>query len=284
MKSHFRIAQLSDFHFTHVTWNPFKLFPKRFFGQMNWLLSRNKNFAFSNLQDLPSLFSKMNIDLVVLGGDFTTSSLHQEFSLAKTFIETLNLPWIAIPGNHDQYTRRSFIQKRYYRYFKNKNAAFYSLEKDGIEAHRIAPHWWLIALDTTHATKLSSSQGFFSEKQENTLEELFNAIPQNDSIILLNHYPFFQHGSPKHCLMRGEALESLIKEHSNIVLYLHGHTHQHIMADLQKSNLPILLDAGSCTQTQNSWNLIDLTEKGCTVTAYQHINPVRTENYLWMRK
>ncbi len=278
----FRIAQLSDFHFTKVTWNLFKLFPKRFFGQLNWVFSRNKNFNFHSLNELPDLFTSLEVDLVLFGGDFTTSSLHQEFILAKKFVERLNQPWIAIPGNHDHYTKRSFLQKRYYQYFENKNAAFYSLQKDGLEAHKIAPFWWLIALDTTHATRISSSQGFFSERQEKILSEILNAIPQSDSIILFNHYPFFQHGSPKHTLMRGDALEKLIKEHSNISLYLHGHTHQHIIADLQKSNLPMVLDGGSCSQ--GSWNLIDLTQKGCTITAYQNTTPVRKEDYPWTRK
>lgn len=279
-----RIAQLSDFHFTHVTWNPFELFPKRFFGQINWLLSRNKNFSFQLLEELPSFFSKINVDLVLLGGDFTTSSLHQEFVIAKNFVQKINQPWIAIPGNHDQYTKRSYKQGRYYKYFKNKEATLFSLEKEGIEAHKIAPTWWILALDTTHATHISSSRGHFSKSQESALKNLLTQIPCSDFVILFNHYPFFQHGSPKHSLVRGEALENLIKQHPNIVLYLHGHTHQHIMADLQASHLPLLLDGGSCTQKKSTWNLIDLTNEGCTVTAYQHLTPVRKENYLWTRK
>ena len=40
-------------------------------------------------------------DLVVVSGDFTQVGSEQEFRAARTFLDTLNTPVFAVPGNHD---------------------------------------------------------------------------------------------------------------------------------------------------------------------------------------
>lgn len=279
-----RIAQISDLHFTKLSWNPFHLFPKRIFGQLHWLLGRKTKFDLSWLNDLPSFLSQLNVDWVFLGGDFTSSSLPQEFELAQKFTNQLQSPWIAVPGNHDMYTRSSQQTKRYYQYLTNRPPSIFSLAKEGIAAYQIDPLWWVIALDTAQPTAASSSQGFFSQEQEEVLENFLTTLPLNQRVILLNHYPFFQNGPLKHRLNRGKELQNLIERHSQIALYLHGHTHSRIVADLQKGNLPIILDGGSVSDKKSaSWNLIDLEEKRCFVTCYEGISPIRKEEFLWTR-
>jgi 3',5'-cyclic AMP phosphodiesterase CpdA len=116
---------------------------------------------------------------------------------------------------------------------------------------------------------ITSSEGIFSKALEAQAEHLLSQIPKQDKVILLNHYPFFSQESPKRALKRGENLESLIRHHPNICLYLHGHTHRHSIANLQPDGLPIVLDSGSsCLKRGGSWNLIDLNENGCMVTPY----------------
>lgn len=289
-----RIAQVSDFHFTHLTWNPFRLLSKRIFGNFNWLFLRKKHFFEEQLEPLPDLFQELGVDLVLFGGDFTTTALTEEFEKARRFVKKVTQPWIAIPGNHDHYTMRSYRKKHFYRYFANKRkeivhpVEFFTLKDHGIEAHRMTKGWWLIALDTSLATNPYSSEGLVSEKLESYLEEVLTLIPKGESILLLNHYPFFQNDEPRRNLKRGDALQELLKRHPRIRLYLHGHTHRHIVADLQISNLPIVLDSGSCSQgKKGAWNLIDLQPKGCTVATYRWDHSwmkTRTEEFAWTRK
>src|SRR5579871_6877303 len=187
-----RIAQISDFHFTHITWNPFRLFSKRLLGNLNWLVSRSSVFAHEQLDPLPELFKQLNVDLVLLGGDLTTTALSEEFQLASKFVSQLSQNWLAIPGNHDHYTYRSWRKKHFYRYFSNNRESishpldFFTLKDHGAEAHKIEPGWWVLALDTARATNPYSSQGLFSEKQENYLEEILSLIPPEDAIICFN--------------------------------------------------------------------------------------------------
>lgn len=280
-----RIAQLSDFHFTRITWNPVRLCSKRLFGNLNWILSRRKVFCEEHLSLLPPLLSELKVDLLLLGGDFTTTATHEEYEVAKKFVSTFKQPWIAIPGNHDTYTYRSFRQRRFYKYLSNQNTP--KLEENGVEAHQIASSWWVVALDTCRPTPPSSARGLFPQKTEQNLESLLQKIPSSHSILMLNHYPFFQNDVPQHNLERGEVLEALLSRHPNVRAYLHGHTHRHILADLQKSGLPLILDSGSCAQgTWSSWNLLDLSNEQCTITVYnwkKSWQPVRKETIAWER-
>ncbi len=288
-----RIAHISDFHFTHITWNPFRLFSKRILGNLNWVFTRKGQFSEEQLAPLPELFDQLKVDLVLLGGDLSTTSLLEEFEKAARFVKRISQPWIAVPGNHDRYTYRSSRQNHFYRYFTNKRkeishpVEFFTLKDYGIEVHPIGPNGWIIALDTTRATNLYSSQGLFSEKLEAYLEEALALIPKNDPVLLFNHYPFFLNDESRRNLVRGEALQALLKRHPRIRLYLHGHTHRHTIADLQPNHLPVILDSGSAAEGKNgSWNLIELTPSGCTVDVYrwnENWNKLRTESFAWTR-
>jgi len=289
-----RIAQISDLHFTHLTWNPLRLFSKRFLGHVNWFFSRKNNFSKTQLESLPKLFSDLGVDLVLIGGDLSTTALSKEFETAKEFVKKIKQPWIATAGNHDHYTWRSFRNKHFYRYFTNERkelthtAEFFTLKEHGIEAHPIKDGWWVIVLDTARATNPYSSRGLFSEKLEARLDEALRLIPKTDSILFMNHYPFFQNDDPRRALKRGDALEKKIKNDPRIRIYLHGHTHRHTVANLQPNDLPLILDSGSAAMTERgTWNLIEVSDSGCTVEPYCWKNgwqKEQKESFSWTRK
>ena len=288
-----RVAQISDLHFTHLTFNPFRLFSKRALGHLNWFFRRKKQFFEDQLTPLPKLLEELKVDFVLLGGDFSTTAMKEEFMKAKDWADKVKQPYFAIPGNHDHYTKKSCRNKHFYRYFTNKRmqvehpVQFFTLKKHRIEAHKLKERWWLIALDTAMATQLRSSEGIFSHKLESYLEEVLQLIPKEDQIIMINHFPFFQNDVKKHNLIRGEELQKILEKHPHIRMYLHGHTHRHIVADLQVSNLPIVLDSGSSAQgRKGAWNLIDIDEKGCKVSTYRwdhRWKNTRVEKFVWTR-
>ncbi|MBI3900582.1 MAG: metallophosphoesterase [Chlamydiia bacterium] len=284
-----RIAHLSDLHYIHLTWNPLRLLSKRILGNMNWFFTRQASFHYPQLDLLPQLFQELGVDLILFAGDLTTTALKEEYQKARKLIQQFPCKWIAVPGNHDHYTYTSFRKRHFYQFFSNApGTPPFRLKQEGIELHKIAPNWWLIALDTTRATHLYSSQGFFTEEQETRFKKLLQQIPSTDSVICLNHYPFFPQPKVRHNLVRKEALQTVLEKNPQIRLYLQGHTHRHIIADLQPSNLPILLDSGSCVQkSKGTWNLIDLMPDHCAVTAYQcrdhSWTPFRREVIPWKR-
>jgi 3',5'-cyclic AMP phosphodiesterase CpdA len=265
-----RLAQISDFHFTKITWNPCRLFSKRILGNFNWLFSRKNNFSIEQINQLPPLLKSLSLNRILLGGDFTTTSLKAEYELAEKFVKELPVPWIAIPGNHDHYTYRAHRQKRFYRYFTNScDTDHFHLEEHRIEVHRLSDEWWIIALDTSLATNLYSSAGFFSEKQQTLLQKILGEIPENGSILLFNHYPFFQNDVSRRTLTRGGMIENILRKELRIKAYLHGHSHRHIIANLQPSGLPVILDSGACADSRKgSWNLLELSDRGIKIDVY----------------
>jgi 3',5'-cyclic AMP phosphodiesterase CpdA len=284
-----RLAQLSDFHFTRLPRNPFRLFNKRLFGALNWALSRRQLFDHTPLLHLPSLFKELSVDWALLGGDLTSTALETEFAEGATFARSLNIPTLAIPGNHDHYTPRAFRTKRFYRFFSNPTpGGALTLASDRLEVHSLARGWSLIALDTAQPTGFNAADGLFSEQLEALLQSTLRALPPSEKIVLFNHYPLFLNYRPQLSLHRREALLALLLNEPRIKLYLHGHSHKQSIVDLQQNRLPIICDSGSCAMGGRAgWNLIDLEETGCRVTAYGWENgkwqPLRRELCPWKR-
>ena len=289
-----RIAHLSDFHLTDLTLNPLRLLSKRLIGTLNWVFTRRKTFSKKQVSDLVPLLKSLDLDIILLGGDFTSTSLDSEFRQAKNFVNSLPVPWLAIPGNHDAYTQKAYRQKVFYRYLANDRpiahkTGFFKLAQHGVEAHRLAhTNWWVVALDTARATWTNSARGLFSERLEKNLLEILALIPPEHQIILLNHYPFFQNDLERRNLERGESLKEIIMQDPRIKTYLHGHTHRHIIANLQASGLPVVLDSGCCAdQKKGSWNLLIIDDQGIQIDVYIFKNDEwthsRTEKFAWTR-
>jgi 3',5'-cyclic AMP phosphodiesterase CpdA len=280
VKSLFRFAHISDLHFSSLFFTPTQFFSKRWVGNLNLLLNRKKNFEHKSLYSLIPLFQELKVDAVLLTGDLTTTSHEVEFEMAKQFIDALEsakLRVFCIPGNHDHYTRSAYRNQHFYRYFNIMHHAsdaksFFKLKEDKVCVTHLGKQWWLIALDSSLATSLFSSHGVFSEQIQAKLEHALSFLPPDQKIIMLNHFPFFDEEN-KNALHRADALRSILQRHKQIKLYLHGHTHRHIVADLRPSDLPIVIDSGCTAQKKGgTWNLIDITQEGCEVSAYKKGN------------
>jgi 3',5'-cyclic AMP phosphodiesterase CpdA len=271
-----RIAHISDLHFSKISLSPMQFFSKRWVGNLNLIFSRKREFITTQLQTLIPLFQKLQVDLVVVTGDLSTTSLKQEFEKAHHFLNEFkkwNMQVIAIPGNHDHYTKNAWRTKRFYQVLDDLEGKNYSLKKDGLAAVDLNASWMVVALDTALATSLTSSRGCFSEELEEKLVSLLSKIPPSKQILMLNHFPFFQHERLNKTLERADALKSVLKRFTNVRLYLNGHTHTHCVADLRSNGLPIVLDSGSAAlQHSGSWNLLDLFPQGIELQAFKTIS------------
>lgn len=265
-----KIAHISDLHLWKIYYGLSQFFSKRWLGNINLIFFRKKRFCSEQLWLLPEIFKKLKIDYVFVSGDISSTSLVDEFLLGKKLYDELKkrgIKTLFVPGNHDSYTKSAYINKTFYQYFENTKGKSdiekkYSLKKDGVEAHFLENKWWYIGLDCCLATHLASSRGFFSPKIEKNLKNLLKMIPNHDFVILVNHFPFLMTKSPRKALKRANILKKLLKNHPNIKLFLHGHTHHHNIYDLRKKSLPIVLDSGSAAHNSiGKWNLIHLKKK-----------------------
>ena len=273
-----KIAHISDLHLSKISYDLRQFFSKRWLGNLNILISRKKKHKEKQLWELLKIWKDLEIDALIVTGDITSTSYEKEFLKAKFFFEKVSeiCPKIYfLPGNHDHYTKKAHKEKIFYQYFENKKekkdypGKEYALKKDHIEIHPLKPHLWLILLDTALATSLLSSRGCFSKTLERNLISALKKIPENDSVIIANHFPFTKESNIRKTLLRKEFLKKIIEKHPNIRLYLQGHTHRQKILDLREQNLPLILDSGSSSHYKiGSWNLIEINEK-ITVTVYK---------------
>jgi len=164
-----RIAHISDLHFARVCFNPLQFLSKRWVGNFNSLLTRKNAFLPEKLFYLPDLFKKIQVDHIIISGDLTTTSLHKEFKAAKELVDALSktgIPLYVIPGNHDHYTKSAYKKRIFYDYFPSSfdEKCPFNLKDDGLTLKPLGNNWSLIALDTTLATPLFSSYGYFSKR------------------------------------------------------------------------------------------------------------------------
>lgn len=280
----FRLAHISDLHFSKPSWNPFQFCSKRWLGNLNYLLSRKNALKPENLTTLFPVFHEYKVDAVLITGDLTSTSHEEEFSLAKQFIDSLQLEKFnvfTLPGNHDQYTKKAYRNQLFYQFFNthyspsNDSLTSLSLKENKMTAAHLGHGWWLLALDTAIATSLISSNGYFSPNLEQTLEKALKEIPSDHHVILLNHFPIFSNESSRKSLIRKEALKNLLERFPQVKLFLHGHTHRHTIADLRSSSLPIFLDSGSTARREGgTWNLIEMNSSGCDVEVFKSRNSI----------
>lgn len=286
-----RIAHLSDLHFAKLSLSPTQFLSKRWLGNLNLILKRKRHFSNQRPFSLINTLQKAQVTHVIISGDLTTTSYHQEYTLAKTFVQALQdagMKVFLIPGNHDTYTKHSERTQAFYRYFPSRFATTqseidqFSLKEHGVTTCPLTKGWRLLLLDTAIATSLISSNGLFSPTVEKNLQHLLKLIPPDEKILFVNHYPFFQHDEPNRRLIRGEQLERILASHPNIQLYLHGHTHRRTIADLRSNQLPLILDSGSTGHSSGSWNLLDLTSTQLDLTVYQWLQswqPIHKQSF-----
>jgi 3',5'-cyclic AMP phosphodiesterase CpdA len=278
MEKPIRIAHISDLHFSKITLSPSQFFSKRWLGNLNLILFRNKKFSRNLLDPLVEEFKKHQVDYVLISGDVSTTAKDSEFELAAGFVRKLkshNLKVIVLPGNHDQYTKSAYRKQLFYSYFpasfstEIEICSKYNLKSDKIAVVNLNPDWWLVLLDTAIPTSLISSCGRFLPLLEERLLNVLSELPKDHNIIIANHYPLFQGDRSRHSLLRAEFLQEIIKRFPNIKLYLHGHSHHYSITDKRKEGFPIILDSGSVSlRKKGSWNLIELQKNECKVKGF----------------
>lgn len=273
-----RLAHISDLHFGSFSVNPLQFFSKRWIGNFNFLLNRKKAFDYNRLIELINHFKELEVTHVVITGDFTVTARSIEYQMGQRFVKLLEkegMQVFTIPGNHDHYTQRSFEKKHYYRFFP---AAFdpkcpLNLRDHCVTYTKVGNRLWLMGLDTAIAAPLLSAEGLFGPVVEENLKKALAHIPEDETVILLNHYPFFRTSLKRHGLGRAEVLEELLKKAPNIGLYLHGHTHRQVIADLRESELPIISDTGSTPHIKGgACHLFEIDDNAIRLVAYKYDN------------
>ena len=232
-----RILHFSDVHLP-VPPGAFRppeiLHPKRLLALLNFALRRGTKYAdaLQKLNGLRDFLVREPVDYLLFTGDTLNFGLEREFAVAvPRLAETLALARrgsLAVPGNHDLYTRSSLALHR-----KHGAPLLRSDLPDSATPTGFPLVRWLgddavaLAFNTARPNfAFWNSSGRVPTLELDALARLLDRpeIAARRRIFLMTHYPFDERGV-LHGLRNSRALLALLRGRDNLVL-LHGHNHR----------------------------------------------------------
>jgi Icc protein len=234
-----RVAHITDLH-VEVRPHVGELFNKRVLGAVNlYLMGRSAHFTLATVEGLVQAIVELRPDLVLCTGDLTASGTEAEFERARAVLEPLtdSLPFLAIPGNHDVYTRESV--GRFMRHFGKWAGDFPVVHhQGGVD---------FVAIDVSRPDVLS--RGLAPAGQLASLDHILGE--GTAPAVVLLHYPLRdRRGEPygpfTRAIENGPAIEAVLARHARVCCVLHGHEHHGYRTTIPRDGAPILsLDPGA---------------------------------------
>jgi 3',5'-cyclic AMP phosphodiesterase CpdA len=275
-----RLAHLSDIHITAspLGWRLHDWFTKRYLGWVNfrWL---GRSFRFRHADEaLTALVADLRrrpLDRIVFSGDATALGFESEFRRAAELLDLTNshpLPGLAVPGNHDYYTRAVEKAGLFERYFGPWQSGVRIDDAVYPFAQRVGP-FWLVGVNSCTGNRWPwDAAGSVRPDQLKRLETLLARLEPGPRI-LVTHYPvWLATGKPER---RTHGLRNLtdlvaVAVQGGVCLWLHGHRHTpyfHARTDL--TPFPVVC-TGSATQN-GLWSYGEYTIDGTQFRAVRRV-------------
>jgi len=273
-----RLAHFSDIHVTTkpLGWTYADWFTKRGPGWLNLeLLGRKHGFRDAErvLTALAEELHRHRPDHSIFSGDATALGFEAEFAHVAALLSVSGpdpLPGLAVPGNHDYYTRGVAASGLFERYF----AAWQKGERVDEAVYPFAQrvgHLWLVGVNSSTGNRwFWDAAGSVGSDQVGRLARLLERLGPGPRI-LVTHYPLcLASGAPerRHHKLRDLTELLAVAKRGAICLWLHGHRHEaYHHCDAALAPFPVVC-AGSATQT-GRWSY------GAYTIAGNHFHAVR---------
>ena len=168
------------------------------------------------------------IDCVVITGDLTDHGTLVEYEHFLEIISALRLPWLAIPGNHDNHDvmRQALCDHDW-------------MPASGpVHWHRDFGDFLLVGLDTLLD---GAHHGMLCEDGFAYLDSILSAAPGRP-LLVATHHPFMHSGIPAmdlDNLRNGDQLMKRLEEHQGPVQMISGHVHRSMTAQIGRVSCQI---------------------------------------------
>jgi 3',5'-cyclic AMP phosphodiesterase CpdA len=275
-----RLAHFSDVHLTTrpLGWRVGDVFGKRTTGWVNVVaLGRGRRFkhAATVTGALLHELRTRNFDHLIFSGDATTLAFRSEMQLAAKLLgvgDPSLPPAIAVPGNHDLYTRGAANARE----FEAAFGAWQEGERVDGEHYPFAQkagHVWLIGLNSATANFWPwDATGKVGEPQLDRLKRLCASLSPGPRVVV-SHYPIVTSNrkpEPPFHRLRDFARVRDVCGGCGIGLWLHGHKHGWYVLEAGP-DLPFpTVCAGSSTQT-NRWGYHEYALDGAALRGLRRV-------------
>ncbi len=228
----FVLAHLSDPHLGPIPDARLsEVFGKRFFGLMNWVGARRRNFGAETLAPLMADLAAQAPDHIAVTGDLVNLSLPTEFDTGAAFLASLGSPdrVTVIPGNHDAYVRSAlkYHLERWAPFLAGDNskpdtpldvASFPFVRRRGPIA--------LVGVSTAVPTAVFLASGEVGHAQLERLKALLSELKAEGlfRVVMIHHPPVGRRHF--HRDLRDAAEFRAVLREVGAELVLHGHDHR----------------------------------------------------------
>lgn len=159
-------------------------------------------------------------DLVAISGDFTQRARRSQFASARAFLESLQLPTLVVPGNHDiplyDVVERFAAPHDRYRRFISAD-----LEPEFEDDEMI-----VIGVNTSRSWVFPFGEGRINEQQVDRIVQRLARVRPSVMRVIVTHHPFdLPPGVHERRLVGRSAMAMARLAQANADLFLSGHLH-----------------------------------------------------------
>ena len=241
----FVIAHLSDPHLGPIPEARLsELLGKRFFGMMNWIGARRRNFGAVTLAPLLDDLAAQNPDHICVTGDLVNVSLPEEFDTGATFLSALGPQdkVSVVPGNHDAYVRSAmhYHLERWAPFLKGDDSQPHTpVDVEHFPYVRRRGKVAIVGVSTAVPTAVFLASGEVGRAQRARLFQLLSELGEEGLFraVMIHHPPVGTR--PFHRDLRdAEAVRQVIAA-AGAELVMHGHDHRASLGEIPSKAGPI---------------------------------------------
>ncbi len=196
-----------------------------------------------NLDKIRKELIDLTVDFMIVTGDLTTRGCVDKASLlqAKEWLDSIKIPYISIPGNHDtganESRSKTYPDLEYYEPVPFSNTNFGQLFKQPPVIEKNMGEFIIIGI----VLRENDPDGALT-----TLAKLLNHTSK--PVLLFGHYPVVQaretgilatFGYDESIPKTATELRRIIKEHSNVKVYACGHIHANTVRKIKDSCIQV---------------------------------------------
>ena len=234
------LAHLTDIHFPqNPRFSMSEISVKRFFGFLNWHLSRKSMHLSKTLDAISKDVLAQKFDHLIVSGDLVNLSLRKEYEAGlywmKQFGETSDISFV--PGNHDYYGANPVLSadanEGGLSAYMISNSHGFELGGDAgphLPFVRVINDVALIFLNSGVPTPLFKAYGAVNRKSLEVLVDILTQAKMQDlyRCVILHHPPLTGITSPSRGLTNDHELQTLLENYgAELVLYGHNHKQRH---------------------------------------------------------